>query len=88
MFHHGEADYQRIILSQCADQGINLSEEMGFQKIFESAYGSGVLNVLRERIPEGGGCTPEGSSSHGGFVSRCGEQAGWRRRNLENRLLM
>lgn len=45
---------------------------MGFQKIFESAYGSGVLNVLRERIPKGGGCTPEGSSSHGGFVSRWG----------------
>lgn len=40
---------------------MSLWEEMGFQKESESGYGGGVLNVLRERVPEEGGCMTEGS---------------------------
>lgn len=40
---------------------MSLWEEMGFQKESESGYGGGVLNVLRERVQEEGGCMTEGS---------------------------
>lgn len=53
---------------------MSLWEEMGFQKESESGYGGGVLNVLRERVPEEGGCMTEGSWSHGGEVSRGEEE--------------